>query len=113
MLNCAKAAAEMASSANANSGKRMERMILIVIPFCPMILRVPGEAVLLRAAPMERDDFPDETYFWTLPRLRMILIETFSRSRSRSLSKTAQFGTISLTPTQKKGRRESGLRVHA
>jgi hypothetical protein len=26
-----------------------------------MILRVPGDAVLLRAARMEGDDFPDET----------------------------------------------------
>ena len=26
-----------------------------------MILRVPGDAVLLRAAPMERDGFPAET----------------------------------------------------
>jgi hypothetical protein len=41
-----------------------------------MILRVPGEAVLLRAAPMERHDFRDETYrrlslirkwFWERP----------------------------------------------
>ena len=56
-----------------------------------MILRVPGDAVLLRAAPMERDDFPVETYWGTLSRSQVILIETFSPSRGRGLSKTAQF----------------------
>jgi hypothetical protein len=30
-----------------------------------MILRVPGDAVLLRAARMEWDDFPAETYWGT------------------------------------------------
>jgi len=29
----------------------------MVIPFAPMILRVPGETLLLRAARMERQDF--------------------------------------------------------
>jgi hypothetical protein len=46
---------------------------------------------LLRAAPMERDDFPDETYCESGLVMQMILIETFSRSSGQGLSKIAQF----------------------
>ena len=35
----------MASTTNANSEERMEEKIRIVFSFCPMILRMPGDAV--------------------------------------------------------------------
>ncbi len=58
-----------------------------------MILRVPGKTVLLRAARIERHHFRTRRL-----RLRlcsqMILIETFSPSRDRSLSKKAQFAGL-------------------
>ena len=56
-----------------------------------MILRVPGNAVLLRAAPTERDDFPAETYWGTPVSFANDSdsdLLTFERS---GLSKTAQF----------------------
>jgi hypothetical protein len=62
--------------------------MLMVIPFYPMILRVPGETVLLRAARMERDDLPTRTA--TLSGSQMVLLETFALPVGRSLSKKAQ-----------------------
>ncbi len=73
----------------------MERVKLIVIPLCPMIRGVPGDAVLLRAALMERD-FPNETTETTettLPRSQTVLLENLT-SESSSLSKKAQFNSL-------------------
>jgi len=48
-----------------------------------MILRVPDDALLLRAARMKRADFPDEMY--RRSRSRIILIETFAPMRGPGL----------------------------
>ncbi len=56
-----------------------------------MILRVPDDAVLLRAARMEREKFRHETNCRLCLVCNMVLIETISPSRGRSLSKKAQF----------------------
>ena len=59
-----------------------------------MILRVPDDAVLLRAARMERDDFGPRRNCRLLPRVQMVPEETISLSSGRSLSKKAQFESL-------------------
>jgi hypothetical protein len=45
---CANAAAEMASITNANTIERMDGMMRIMVPLCPFIPGLPGDALLLR-----------------------------------------------------------------
>ena len=59
-----------------------------------MILRVPDDAVLLRAARMDEGRFRHEANCRLLPRVQMVLEETISLSSGRSLSKKAQFESL-------------------
>jgi hypothetical protein len=58
-----------------------------------IILRVPGDAVLLPAVRMERDDFRTRRSA-NQSRSQMILIETLSPSTGSGLSKTTQFESL-------------------
>src|SRR5277367_4974932 len=51
---CADDANGIAKTKNANSAKRMLRMICICGPSCPLILRLPDNALPLRVARMKR-----------------------------------------------------------
>jgi hypothetical protein len=59
-----------------------------------MILRVPDDAVLLRAARMERDDFGTRRIADSCLVCKTVLEETISLSSGRSLSKKAQFESL-------------------
>ena len=54
---CANAAAEMASITSANNSERTAGMMRIMIPLCPFIPGLPGDALRLRVAWIERHDF--------------------------------------------------------
>jgi hypothetical protein len=55
-LTCEYDAADMSSIPTASNSERMEKMIRIMLPSAPIILRLPHLAFPLRAARIERRD---------------------------------------------------------